>query len=198
MSEPGGAEAYIALVHEGLRRAGDEVQVLASGSRDADVMAGAERIWGTDRVLPQAVLQVVNPIAARRVRAVVAAFRPDVALVGGFAYHLSPSALAALGIPTVMAAMDYKAFCPIGTKLLPDGAVCAVPRGRICWTGGCIPFPHWLRDQVRYALIDRQLARVHVVLTPSRTMHDEFARHGIASRVLRLPVGPRGAQPRRR
>ena len=52
-----------------------------------------------------------------------------------------------------MMVLDYKVVCPLGSKLLPDGQRCQVQAGVVCWRGGCLTLPHWLRDQARYALI---------------------------------------------
>jgi hypothetical protein len=102
-------------------------------------------------------LQIVNPFAVAAVRRIVRDFKPDAALVNHFAFHLSPAVLSALHpVPTVLSTMDYKAVCPIGSKLLPDGTICHQPAGLVCWRGGCVSLPHWLRDQPRYALIRRR------------------------------------------
>ena len=68
MTEPGGSEAYMTLVRDALRSAGDEVRLLTCGARDAAVGVADQRAWGTDRVVPQAFLQVDNPFATTEVR----------------------------------------------------------------------------------------------------------------------------------
>ena len=150
-------------------------------------------------MVPQALLQVDNPFATAEVRKAIREFQPDVALLGPFAYHLSPGVVFALdGVPTVLSIMDYKVVCPLGSKLLPDGKICRVPAGLVCWRGGCVTLPHWLRDQARYARIRRGVARVGVVLVPSVAVRDELVRHGIASRVLPLPIAAATSSPVRR
>lgn len=189
MTEPGGSEAYMTLVRDSLRSAGDEVRLLTCGAGDAAVGVADRRAWGTDRGVPQAFLQVANPFATTQVRKSIREFQPDVALLGPFAYHLSPGVVFALkGVPTVLSIMDYKVVCPLGSKLLPDGKICRQPAGLVCWRGGCVTLPHWLRDQTRYSRIRRGMDRVEVVLAPSMAVRDELARHGIASRVLPPPI----------
>ena len=81
-------------------------------------------VFGTERVAAQVLLQIVNPLAVAGVRRAVRQFKPDVALVNMFAHHLSPAALYALGgVPTVLVVSDYKAVCPVGSKLLPNGSI---------------------------------------------------------------------------
>ena len=187
------------LVRDALRSAGDDVRLLTCGARDAAVGVADQRAWGTDGVVPQALLQVDNPFATTEVRKALREFQPDVALLGPFAYHLSPGVVFALdGVPTVMSIMDYKVVCPLGSKLLPDGKICREPAGLVCWRGGCVTLPHWVRDQLRYARIRRGVHRVDVVLVPSVAVRDELARHGIVSRVLPLPIAAAPLPARRR
>jgi glycosyltransferase involved in cell wall biosynthesis len=199
MTEPGGSEAYMTTLRDALRAAGDEVLLLGCGAGEAGAGRVDRRAWGTDRVIPQAVAQVVNPLAARAVRAVRRDFRPDVVLVGNFAYHLSPAVFGALeGVPVVLAVMDYKLVCPLGTKLLPDGSICRSPAGAVCRRTGCLGPAHWTRDQVRYAAIRRGLRRVSTVLSPSRAVQDELAASGIGSRRIPLPIAAATVVPRHR
>ena len=37
----------------------------------------------------------------------------------------------------------------IATPTLGD--LCTVDAGAVCWRGGCVSLPHWLRDRPRYA-----------------------------------------------
>ena len=157
----GGVETYLLLLAGGLRAAGDDVRLVASsageGARHADHVA-----YGATRPAAQALLQVWNPLAARRVRAVVRDFRPDVALVAMFEMHLSPTAVAALApTPYVLAVAYYKPICPTGLKLLPDGSLCDVQMGAVCVDKGCLGRLHWQRDRVRYARYRRRRGGCH-------------------------------------
>ena len=195
--EGGGVENYVSLIARALRDTGDEVRILTSsagrGAAIADHVA-----FGTHRRLPQTVLQIANPLAAREMRRVVGEFRPDVVHVSMFEMQLSPSVLAALRtVPFVVNIAYYKPICPIGLKLLPDDSLCAVQPGVVCWRGGCTSLPHWLRDRPRYARIRREIDRAALVVTCSRWMQDELARAAIDADWAFWPVEPPGPTFRR-
>ncbi len=186
--EGGGIETYLTLVARGLRDAGDEVRLLTSsvggGAEVADYVA-----FGARRALPQSVLQVANPPAARTVRRAVAELEPDVVHVSMFEMHLSPSVLAALRrVPTVLNVAYYKPICPNGLKLLPDDSVCTVQAGAVCWRGGCVSRAHWLRDRPRYARIRRGVRDAASVVTCSRWLQRELAAAGIEAAWSSWPV----------
>ena len=106
-SNAGGAESYIMTLRDSLRAAGDEVRLLACGATLDDELLPHERVRGSDRASAQAFMQIVNPFAVARVRQAKREFRPDVAFVSHFAYHLSPVALTGLrNLPTVVSVMD--------------------------------------------------------------------------------------------
>ncbi|HYN80418.1 MAG TPA: glycosyltransferase family 4 protein [Gemmatimonadaceae bacterium] len=197
-SNTGGAESYIMTLRDSLRAAGDEVRLLACGAELDDELRPHEIIRGTDRASAQAFLQLVNPFAVTRVRAAAREFRPDVAFVSHFAYHLSPAALAGLRkVPTVVSVTDYKCICPLGTKLLPDNALCAVRAGVVCQRNGCVSTPHWLRDRPRYAMIRSALSRVDRVVSPSRWIQKELETAGVRAEHVPLGVRPAGSRFRR-
>ncbi len=187
----GGAEAHALRLRDGLLAAGDDVRLLvtsvgSAGDGQADYIA-----YGTESRAVQTVNQLANPHAFATVRRAVAEFRPDVAWVNMFALQLSPAALFALGsVPKVLMVSDYKVICPLGHKLLPDGTLCTVPAGRNCLQSGCLSFPHWLRDQPRYALIRRAVQACQSVLACSQWVTDQLAANGIPSRPLAIPVAP--------
>ena len=184
----GGAEAYIAWLRAGLIAAGDEVRLLTSsagaGERVADYLA-----FGSNQAAAQAFLQIVNPFAVATVRRALREFRPQVAVVNMFAHHLSPAPVLAIReCPVVLLVTDYKCICPIGSKLLPNGALCDVRAGWICHRNGCVNIAHWMRDRPRYALLRAALARAARVIACSEWVQRELAADGIASEVAMLPV----------
>lgn len=194
-SNAGGAESYIMMLRDSLRAAGDDVRLLACGAALDGELLPHEKIRGSDRVSAQAFLQIVNPFAVSRVRAVARGFRPDVAFVSHFAYHLSPAALTGLrNLPTVVGVMDYKCICPLGTKLLPDNSLCAVRAGVVCRRNGCVSTAHWLRDRPRYAMMRSALSRVNRVVCPSRWIQKELEIAGV--RAEHVPLAVPAASPR--
>ena len=194
----GGVEAYTTWLHAGLTAAGDEVRLLTSTTGSAGDGRADFRAWGTEQQAGQAFLQVVNPFAVAQVRRALREFRPDVALVNTFASQLSPAVLRPLRtVPTVLSLHDYKAVCPTGCKLLPSGERCQVRAGLVCWRGGCLGLPHWLRDQARYALIRAGLRSVDRIVVGSRWMQEEFAHNEVQAEHVPLPVPPPGPEFRR-
>jgi glycosyltransferase involved in cell wall biosynthesis len=195
----GGVEAYTAWLRAGLTEAGDEVRLLTSTVGSAGDGLAEFRAWGTERQAGQALLQVVNPFAVAQVRRALRMFRPEVALVNTFASNLSPAILRPLrAVPTVLSLHDYKVVCPTGCKLLPDGQRCQVHAGVVCWRGGCLTLPHWLRDQARYALIRAGLRSADRIVAGSRWMRDELARNGVQAEHVPLPIPAPGPSFRRR
>ncbi len=190
----GGVEAYTSWLLSGFTMAGDEVRLLTSSAGNAAEGSADYVAHGSNRLLGQTFLQVVNPFAVATLRHALREFRPDVVLVNTFAYHLSPAVLLALrGRPVVLLIADYKCICPIGSKLLPDRSLCQVHAGWICHRNGCISLPHWLRDQPRYALIRNGISAVTKILACSEWMRRALAAEGIASETLMLPVPQPGA-----
>ena len=185
----GGVETYVRDLRPALQAAGISVRVLTSSAGSA--MDGAADLvaWGTSNPLWQAGLQVVNPLAWARMREAIRRFRPDVVHAHSFAYHLSPAVVfAAREVPVVITIHDYKPVCPLGTKLLPDGRRCEERAGLVCRSSGCLSLPHWIREQPRYALIARALARGTALLVGSEWMRRALGREGIACRVVGYPV----------
>lgn len=185
---PGGSEAYVAWLVEAVARSGHEVRLLTSNAGSAadgtaDFVAIASR-----HPAAQAFLQIVNPFALATVRRAIHGFQPDVVHVHLFAYHLSPAILRGFGaVPFVLTVHDYKPICPTGTKLLPSGLLCDQAAGWIC-RKSCLGNLHWLRDQVRYALIRNCLPRAAATHVCSETMAQALRTHGINPTLLPIPV----------
>jgi glycosyltransferase involved in cell wall biosynthesis len=83
-----------------------------------------------------------------------------------------------------------KPICPTALKLLPDGTLCEVPAGLVCWRSHCVGLAEWLRDRPRYALIRAGLTRAARVLACSRWMAEQLRANGIAADAVALPVPP--------
>ena len=152
---------------------------------------------GTDNPVAQTFLQILNPFAMTRLRTALREFRPDVVQVNMFEKYLSPGIFELLrGVPTVVFVHYYKPVCPTALKVLPDGSLCQVPAGLVCWRAGCVGLPEWLRDRPRYALIRSGLARASKVLACSRWMVEQLRLNGIRSEAIPLPGARAGAELR--
>jgi len=190
----GGAERYLTTLRDGLRAAGDEVRLLTSTAGSAGNGSAEYRAYGTEQVAAQTVLQIANPFAIVAVRSALRDFQPDVVLLNMIEYHLSPAILPQLSsVPAVLSITDYKCICPVGSKLLPNERLCEEPAGLVCWRSGCVGLPHWLRDQLRYALLRSGRRHINRVLACSRWVQRELARNGIEAEALTLPVMQPGA-----
>jgi glycosyltransferase involved in cell wall biosynthesis len=185
----GGIETYVARASQALRDTGHEVRLLTSSAGSA-AQGGADYIaLGTDNLAAQAFLQIANPFALVRMRAAVRDFRPDVVQVNMFEKYLSPAIFQALrGVPTVALVHYSKPVCPTALKLLPDGSLCRVAAGLVCWRSHCVGLAEWVRDRPRYALIHRGLHQAEKVLACSRWMVEQLRLNGIAADAIPLPV----------
>ena len=189
----GGIEAYVTRASHALQAAGHEVRLLTSSAGSAGGGAADYVALGTDNPAAQTFLQIANPFAVARVRAAVRDFRPDVVQVNMFEKYLSPAIFQALrGVPTVAFVHYYKPICPTALKFLPDGSLCRVPAGLVCWRSRCVGLAEWLRDRPRYALIRAGLAQSDKVLACSRWMVEQLRLNGIPAEAIPLPV-PRPA-----
>jgi glycosyltransferase involved in cell wall biosynthesis len=192
----GGSEVYALWLRDGLRRAGDDVRLLTSSAGSAADGSADYVAYGSNRAAAQALLQIVNPWAVRRMRQAVHAFRPDAIYLNNFAYHLSPAVFWACGgVPTILGVTDYKCICPLGSKLQPDGTLCAARMGSVCGCAGCLSRAHQLRDTLRYALIRPAVRRATRVLACSAWVAKELADNGIASEHVPMPTAPSDTRP---
>jgi glycosyltransferase involved in cell wall biosynthesis len=185
----GGADYYMFGLRNSLRAAGDEVRLLTSTAGTAADGSAEYRAFGTEKVIPKAVLQIANPMAVLTLGSALRDFRPDVVLVNMFEHQLSPAVLGPLRhVPAVHMVTDYKPICPTGFKLLPTGRCCTDQPGLVCWRAGCVSLTHWMRDQPRYALIRAGRRHFDRVLACSRWVQRELALSGITSEHLTLPI----------
>lgn len=145
----GGAEVVNdALVH-GLRQRGHEVRRFMS-------TAGIEALPHDSPLRPEyacrgtlsrwrTALQSANPWAPVALRQAIEDFTPDLVHVGIFTTQMSPLILPVLRhVPSVFHAAWYRAVCPTGTKLLPNGTACSRRAGSVCFTAGCVPARDWV------------------------------------------------------
>jgi glycosyltransferase involved in cell wall biosynthesis len=123
MEELGWRNAYFAMHHprnlatEWSRFFVDEIEFGHAYSLAQKVVKAGQVIWSFE--------------AQRRLRRLLAEFRPDVAHLHNIYHHLSPSILPVLrkaGVPTVMTAHDLKIACP-SNKMYNASGVCERCRG---------------------------------------------------------------------
>jgi glycosyltransferase involved in cell wall biosynthesis len=139
----GGAELLTLALRDELRERGHEVRVFASSARPGEGESFADvECFGTTspwRVL----LQAANPWAFWHLRRILTTFQPDVVHVSMFLTQLSPLILPVLqDVPSVYQVHWYRPICPVGTKTLPDGSICSVPAGAVCYRNRCLPLRH--------------------------------------------------------
>lgn len=197
-AEPfGGAEAITLRLRDGLRERGHDARLLASSAGLTGPSQADYGCKGTTSSL-RTVLQTANPSAARAVRRVVKEFRPDVVHVRMFLTQLSPLILPPLrGVPSVYHAVWYRAICPLGTKLRPDGSICRQPPGAICHRAGCLPLRDWGPLMVQMGLWRRWREAFDMVVANSRALAGRLEEEGIRP-VQVIPNGVPVRPPRER
>jgi glycosyltransferase involved in cell wall biosynthesis len=152
----GGAELGMLLLREALRRAGHDARLLSSTARPLGLPSEADDhcLGALGRV--GTVLQVVNPWAYRALRRAIDGFRPDVVHLRVVLTQLSPVILPLLAeVPANYHAVWYRAVCPLGTKLLPDGTPCTVTYGPACRRNRCLSGRRWMLMMLQMRLWER-------------------------------------------
>ena len=125
--------------------------------------------------------------ARRRIRAMIAEFRPDIAHVRNIYHHLSPSILwelKARSVPVVYHLNDFKILCP-SYNLVSQGEACEACKGgeffHVLWSG-CYPGFGASLTLAAEAYIHKWLGTyrkcVDRFLAPSQFVRDKFVEHG--------------------
>ncbi len=144
--------------------------------------------YGPLRSLRHAANVVYSLEARRKLRALLATGRPDIAHVHNIYHHLSPSILPLLkqaGIPVVMTVHDLKLACPAYT-MLNHGSVCERCRdGRIhnvvvnrCIKGSLALSSLVMVETALHRLLGLYRRNVDVFVVPSRFYIDKLAAWG--------------------
>jgi glycosyltransferase involved in cell wall biosynthesis len=141
------------------------------------------------RKISRAFTTIYSTDAARRIRRVVCATRPDIAHAHNIYHHLSPSILVELrrqGVPIVMTLHDLKLVCP-AYKMHSHGMVCEKCKGgalRNVIANRCIKDSLamstlvWLESTIHRAL-NLYLGTVARFVVPSRFFLGKFAQWGV-------------------
>ena len=125
--------------------------------------------------------------ARRRLHAMIAEFRPDVAHVRNIYHHLSPSILwelKAQNVPVLYHINDFKLLCP-SYNLVSQGQACEACKGGAFWRAlrsKCYPGLGSRLALVAEAYAHRGLGTyrkcVDLFLAPSHFVRDKFVEHG--------------------
>jgi glycosyltransferase involved in cell wall biosynthesis len=191
-----GTEVYLFELMELMRSRGHEIALfsMADGKGDAtpydrhfvphiDFKARA----GVFRKVLHAGHAIYSTEARRRIRAMIADFRPDVAHVRNIYHHLSPSILwelKAQKIPVLYHLNDFKVLCP-SYNLVSHGAACEACKGGAFWhemQERCYPGAGARAALMAEAYVHRWLGTyrkcVDLFLAPSQFVRDKFVEHG--------------------
>lgn len=143
-SRGGGAELQVLALRRALRERGHHVRLLSSRVPLGGLPPEADATCFGSTTRLQVLSSTVNPSARAALAREMETFRPDVVHVRMCLWQLSPWILPLLrGTPAVYQAAVYKAVCPKGTKLLPDGSRCCVRPGWACRSNGCLTLTSW-------------------------------------------------------
>ncbi|MCU0526511.1 MAG: glycosyltransferase family 4 protein [Elainella sp. Prado103] len=198
----GGAELQMLSLRQNLRDRGHEVKLLSSRAQmvpgtDHPVQSDYD-CFGTTTKL-QVFSQVANLSAYWQLRRVLHEFQPDVVHVRMFMWQLSPLILPLLRpLPCLYQTAVYKAICPLGTKVLPNGTACEVSAGWACLQSGCLTPQSWLPLMIQSQLWQRWKSAFDLVVALSEGMKAkllaagidpiEVVHNGVPERSMRPPL----------
>jgi len=186
----GGAEAGTCTLRRGLIQRGFDARIFAAETGRNDI---ADYLcYGTKGKFRTA-LQTANPSAVRVLRQVLRDFRPDVVHVRMFLSQLSPLILPLLrDIPAIYHAVWYRAACPKGTKLLPNGESCQHTPGLSCLRERCLPPWDWTALMAQMWMFERWRGAFDAVVANSRSVQGRLRKVGISTDVIWNGVPERG------
>ena len=194
----GGAELQMLSLRQGLIERGHQVRLFASCAMPVDgyPQLADDTCFGTNSTL-QVLTQTANVSAYWQLRQVLQKFRPDVVHIRLFLWQLSPLILPLLrDIPCIYQTAVYKAICPAGTNLLPDGSSCRFSPGRVCLSSGCLTPKTWLVLMVQWQLWQRWRSAIDRVVALSHGMKIELEQAGLKSvEVIHNGVPVRSQRP---
>lgn len=201
-----GTEVYLFEAMELLRSKGHEVALFSMADERGDPTPYDRHfIPRVDFKQPGGLLQkirlaghaIYSSEARRRIRGMIAEFRPDVAHVRNIYHHLSPSILwelRAQKVPVVYHLNDFKVLCT-AYNLVLRGEACEACKGGEFWHAlkeKCYPGWGARITRVTEAYVHKWLGTyrkcVDCFLAPSQFVRDKFVEHGWdASRFEVLP-----------
>ncbi len=179
----GGAELQMLALRRQLRDRGHDARLFASS---APMVAGSPNLadyycYGTHRPW-QAMSQVVNLSAYWALRQALREFQPDVVHVRMFLWQLSPLILPLLkAYPCLYQTAVYKAICPVGTHLLPNGQACRFEPGKACLQQGCLTPQSWIWMMGQRSLWQRWQGAFDRIVALSHGMKRELEQAGLSA-----------------
>jgi glycosyltransferase involved in cell wall biosynthesis len=173
----GGSEIGLRTFQHALSNRGWDVRMFTSDA-GAGALFADETCFGTTSRF-RTLVSSFNPGSAIMLQRLLHRFRPDVVHVKDFLSQLSPSILPVLrGTPSVMHVAWYKAVCPTGTKMLPNGSRCTVSPGRVCRLGGCLPRRDYAPLMFQARLLRRWRAAFGIVVANSHATRKRLEEQG--------------------
>jgi len=194
-----GTEAYLFEAMELMRSKGHEVALFSMADprgqptpydRHFMPQVDFKQRSGWFHKLELAAHAVYSREARRRIRAMIAEFRPDVAHVRNIYHHLSPSILWELKkqkVPVVYHLNDFKVLCP-SYNLVLRGNACEACKGGEFWHAlkeKC--YPGWgarvtlVAEGYVHKWLGTYRKCVDCFLAPSQFVRDKFVEHGWAA-----------------
>ena len=176
----GGAELVSLALREGLRRRGHDALLFTSRARPLPLPIEADATCHGSMGPGRRLLQVANPSALIRLRALLRDYRPDVVHVRMFMTQLSPLILPLVrSYPSLLHVVNYDLICPLNTKLLPDGAPCDQPAGFACYRSGCLSLAGLARAAAQQAMWRRWADAFDVIVANSHRVREQLTLAGI-------------------
>jgi glycosyltransferase involved in cell wall biosynthesis len=160
-----------------------------------DFKRNGQGLWTRARLAAHV---IYSTEARRRLRSMIAAFKPDVAHVRNIYHHLSPSILwelKAQSIPVLYHLNDFKLLCPT-YNMVAKGSACELcQNGRFrhvvtsgCYAGGPGAATVLAAEAYVHKWIRTYQKCVSHFLTPSRFARNKLAQNGFdASKITALP-----------
>lgn len=177
----GGAELQMLSLRQGLRDRGHDVRLFSSRAisvAESQILSDYT-CFGTNSLL-QVLSQTANPSAYLNLRQVLHEFQPDFVHARMFMWQLSPLILPLLkNVPCLYQTAVYKAICPLGTKLLPDGQSCQEKAGIACLQNHCLTPQSWAILMVQRQLWQQWRDAFDLVVTLSESMKNKLLADGI-------------------
>ncbi len=196
----GGAEMQFLALRDDLRALGHDARLLATSATPVpgSSFEADYRCFGTNNQKLQVLTQTANPAAYLALRQILRDFQPDVVHARLFLWQLSPLILPLLrDLPALYQTSMYKAICPVGTKILPDGSPCTVRAGVPCLRNRCMTPQTWGVLMGQRALWLRWRDAFDLVAALSSEMRDKLVAEGIGPvEVVHNGVAERPPRPR--